>query len=438
MKKIIVLSVIVLFVGMGFQPAFANDITFGNEKQQLENKLSIITTPVFPLGGIFMKTFGGGGQDWGRCVQQTTDGGYIITGYTRSFGAGDFDVWLIKTNSEGNMEWDKTFGGTEFDMGNCVQQTTDGGYIITGVTESFGAGQYDVWLIKTDNTGNMVWNRTFGGPYDDSGWCVQQTTDSGYIITGAKDGGVWLIKTDSSGNKVWDRTFGGTVYDWGYSVQQTSDSGFIITGFTISFGAGESDVWLIKTDSSGNKVWDRTFGGADYDWGWCVQQTSDGGYIITGLTDSFGAGDCDVWLIKTDSSGNKVWDRTFGGTNYDVGISVQQTTDGGYIITGETNSLGAGYEDVWLIKTDSTGNMVWNRTFGGPYDDSGWCVQQTTDSGYILTGHTGSYGAGNYDVWLIKTDKDGKPRYKAVTSNMLLLRLLERFPLLQKLIFFIN
>ncbi|MCL0069161.1 hypothetical protein M1N85_00350 [Dehalococcoidia bacterium] len=287
---------------------------------------ALVTAFPFPLVGVaaadetterapakeWSRTFGGAEYDRGLSVQQTDDGGIIITGWTRSFGAGGWDVWLIKTDSEGNKQWSRSFGGADWDWGHSVQQTDDGGFIVTGETWSFGAGESDLWLIKTDSEGNEEWSRTFGGAEEDRG----------------------------------------------YSVQQTDDGGFIITGLTVSFGAGGEDLWLIKTDSEGNEQWSRTFGGADWDWGSSVQQTDDGGIIITGWTRSFGAGKDDLWLIKTDSQGNEEWSRTFGGVDRDSGLSVQQTTDGGFIITGWTESFGAGESDLWLIKIQSEEALV--------------------------------------------------------------------------------
>jgi predicted secreted protein len=303
----------------------------------------------------WFKTFGGSGNDEGYSVQQTSDGGFILVGYTESFGTEGRDVWLIKTDADGNKLWDRTFGGSNWDEGCSVQQTSDGGFIVVGTTESFGAGGPDVWLIKTDANGNKQWDRTFGGSDSDGGISVQQTSDGGFILVGTTNSfgaglaDVWLIKTDASGNREWDRTFGGGDLDWGSSVQQTSDGGFIVVGITRFFGAERADVWLIKTDASGNREWDRTFGGGDLDWGSSVQQTSDGGFIVVGWTTSFGAGD--VWLIKTDADGNKLWDRTFGGSMADGGWSVQQTSDGGFILVGWTTSFGAGEADVLLIKS---------------------------------------------------------------------------------------
>jgi len=357
----------------------------------------------------WMRTFGGAEVDRGYSVQQTSDGGYIITGETFSYGAGSNDVWLIKTDANGNKVWDKTFGGEYSDAGQSVQQTTDGGYIITGKKSRYG-NMADVWLIKTDSNGNRQWDKTFWGVSGDYGRSVRQTSDGGYIITGETYSygpqpysNVLLIKTDAAGNTVWGKAFGrgGEYDDVGYSVQQTSDGGYIITGYTAIRRVFMSDVWLIKTDSSGNKQWDKTFGRMPWDAGYSVQQTSDGGYIIAGDTASYLTNISDVWLIKTDSSGNRQWDKTLGGTEWDVGYSVQQTSDGDYVITGYTEALGTYTWNVLLIKTDANGDKIWDKTFEGAYSDVGYSVQQTSDGGYIIT------GSGRADVLLIKTDENG-------------------------------
>ena len=310
----------------------------------------------------------------------------------------------------------RTFGGSGLDYGNSVQQTMDGGYVIAGIKERQPPFLYQVWLIKTHSQGGEEWNKTFGGYSFDYGLSVQQTMDGGYIVGGNSTvetcADCWsndflLIKTDSHGEEEWTKTFGGDDEDKGLSVQQTTDGGYIITGITYSFGNGDKDIWLIKVDSQGEKEWDKTFGGSSEDQGTCVQQTIDGGYIITGSQYFSGFRRRDIWLIKTDSQGGEEWNSTFGEGGSEGGLSVQQTTDGGYIITGSTSSYGNGLLDAFLLKTDSQGKEEWTQTFGGSDYDYGNSVQQTTDGGYIITGQTGSYGNGALDVLLIKTDSQG-------------------------------
>jgi hypothetical protein len=369
----------------------------------------------------FAKTYGGEDYDYANSVRQTSDGGYIVAGY--EYDTWGDDAFLIKTDANGNIIWAKTYGGTGWDEANSVQQTSDGGYIVAGWTRSFGAGRNDIFLIKTDASGNVQWAKTYGGTSSDYANSVKQTSDGGYIVAGETESfgagrnDIFLIKTDASGNVQWAKTYGGTRYDWPSSVQQTSDGGYIVAGGTYSFGAGNYDIILIKTDASGNIIWAKTYGGTDDDIASSVQQTSDGGYIVAGRTYSFGAGWGDIFLIKTDANGNIIWAKTYGGTSSDYANSVKQTSDGGCIVAGGTWSFGAGYRDIFLIKTDAKGNVIWAKTYGGTSSDYANSVQQTSDGGYIVAGWTYSFGAGNYDIFLIKTDAKGNIGSCSIVQN---------------------
>jgi hypothetical protein len=358
----------------------------------------------------FAKTYGGTSSDGASSVQRTSDGGYIVAGYTYSFGEGSWDILLIKTNANGDIIWAKTYGGTNEDRASSVQRTSDGGYIVAGATWSFGEGSSDIFLIKTDANGNVQWAKTYGGTSWDEASSVQQTSDGGYIVAGQTwsfgEGGrdIFLIKTDADGNIQWAKTYGGTYDDYAYSVQQTSDGGYIVAGYTWSFGEGV-DILLIKTDANGNIQWAKTYGGTDGDEAYSIQQTSDGGYIVAGTTLSFGEG-VDILLIKTDANGNVQWAKTYGGTEYDLASSIQQTSDGGYIVAGWTYSFLEGV-GILLIKTDANGDLQWAKTYRGTGWDEASSVQQTSDGGYIVAGYTNSFGAGWDDIFLIKTDENG-------------------------------
>jgi len=356
------------------------------------------------------QTYGGYSDDRTYLAQQTNDGGYITGGLTLSFGAGGQDTYLVKTDSFGNTQWTNTYGWTASDVAFSLQQTTDGGYILAGWTNSWGAGWADFYLVKTDAAGNELWTQTHGGTATDQAWSVQQTTDGGYIIAGSTESfgagftDFYLVKTNVIGDTLWTRTYGGTSSEIAYSVQQTTDGGYITAGYTGSFGAGSFDFYVVKTNAGGGTMWTQTYGGTSGEIAYSVQQTSDGGYIIAGSTDSFGAGFSDYYLVKTDASGNTLWTRTYGGTDSDLAQSVQQTADGGYIIAGETYSFGAGGVDYYLVKTDALGDTLWTHTYGGYSADFVRSVQQTTNGDYIVAGYTNSFGAGSYDFYLVKVE----------------------------------
>jgi hypothetical protein len=354
------------------------------------------------------RTYGGSGYEEGCSVQQTRDGGYIVTGWTNSFGAGNEDVYLIKTDSLGDTLWMRTYGGGNSDFGYSVQQTQDGGYIISGETYSFGAGYTDVYLIKTDAKGKTVWTRTYGWSDEDRRYSVQQSRNGEYIVAGETypygrpdTSYVYLLKLNSHGDTLWARNLGTDAV--GYSVQQTQDGGYIIGGTVFTQGGWDNDIYLLKTDSFGYVLWDRSYGGIDLDFGLSVQQTQDKGYIISGSTWSFGSGYNDVYLIKTDSLGDTLWTRVLGAGDNDFGNSVRQTQDNGYVVAGSLGGL------PWLLKFDANGDTLWTKTYAGLDSQGGMfnSVQQTYDGGYIVAGWTATWGPGDHEVYLIKTDADG-------------------------------
>ncbi|HHZ66017.1 MAG TPA: hypothetical protein EYN38_02270 [Flavobacteriales bacterium] len=354
----------------------------------------------------------------GNAVQQTKDGGYVVVGRTVSFGGGGVQAYLVKSDAIGKTLWTKQYGGRGSEEGLSIRETADGGFIITGYTNSRGAGKTDVYLIKTKSTGDTLWTRTYGGIGLDQGNSVWETKDGGYIIAGETYSfgkgtvNAYILKVKQNGDTAWTKVYGGSGIEQGNSVQETSDGGFIITGRTNSFGAGDYDVYLIRSDIKGKKMWMQTFGGTGSEEGNCVAQTADGGYIITGYTESFGAGGVDVYLVRADKDGNQMWTKTFGGKTDDYGMSVQQTHDGGFVVAGYSNSFGRGI-DAYLIRTDENGNVKWTSTFGDDSDDYGNSVDQTDDGGFVIGGSTvisqpeGEKLEKTKNVYLIKTDATG-------------------------------
>jgi hypothetical protein len=382
------------------------------------------------------KVFGGTGNDWaiGNNLQ-TSDGGYLISGYTSSSGAGGRDGWLVKIDSVGNLEWNIAYGGPLDDSFSDMIKTKDGGYVLAGNSMSFGAGNYDFWLVKVNATGSMQWNQTYGGSAYDYSYAVIQTGDGGYAIvgetnsTGAGSLDFWFVKTNANGNMQWNKTYGGTGSDTGVALVQNSDIGYAVIGRTASFGAGGNDIWLIKTDVTGNILWNKTFGGTGNEAGNALVQTSDGGYAIFGPTSSFAAGGGqDAWLIKTDASGTMLWNKTYGGTGNEYAIYLIQTSEGGYALAGAQNSFGVGGPDLFLTKTDASGNTMWSRNYGGPYNDEGYSMIQTNEGGYMVVGHTRSFGFGtgtpaSSDWYVIKVDSElGLAQIDSTANSLTLLR----------------
>jgi hypothetical protein len=368
-----------------------------------------------------MRIYGKGGSRYverGWYVEQTFDAGYIIVARGGEYGN---TAWLLKTDSAGDTLWTKLFTNSEWITSMCfsVQQTFDGGYILTGYVSPLGSS-HKLLLLKTDSAGDTLWTKLYGGEGSwDQGVSVRQTPDGGYIVAGSKSQSytegqtdVWLLKMDSLGDTLWTRLYGWEEYDNGYSVQETRDGGYIITGERDCHGFTQGSLWLLKTDSLGDTLWTHTYGNQSM--ARSVQETEDDGYIIVGTKDYLFTLSGEVWLLKTDSLGDTLWTRTFGGESIEEGISVEQTSDGGYILTGYTQSFGAGSDDLWLLKTDSAGDTLWTRLYGGAGADRGECVHQISDGGYIITGVTRSFGEDDEDLWLIKTDSLG---YVAITEQ---------------------
>ncbi len=362
----------------------------------------------------FCKAIGGKKLDEGIFLIQTSDGGYVITGATNSFGAGEWDIYVVKLDANGNLQWTKTIGGPENEEGNSLIQTSDGGYVIAGATNSFGAGYADVYVVKLDANGNLQWTKTIGGPGNEIGKSLIQTSDGGYAIAGetysfgagGKD--VYVVKLDTHGNLQWTKTIGGKGWEAGSSLIQTSDGGYAIAGYTSSFGAGQLDVYVVKLDVNGNLQWTKTIGGAGEEIGTSLIQTSDGSYAIAGATRSFGAGGTDVYVVKLDANGNLQWTKTIGGKKEDLGNSLIQTSDGGYAIAGVTNSFDPGGGDVYVVKLDANGDLQWTKTISAKDKNLiKSSIIQTSDGSYVIAGTTRSFGAGGRDVYVVKLDKNG-------------------------------
>ncbi len=359
----------------------------------------------------WIKTFGGRNDDGVRYIRQTSDGGFILPGW-RYTSKSRYDASLIKLDSRGAIEWQKTYGMGGYAGLISIQEIPGSGYIAAGwnYPDPSNLQNRDLWIVKVDSSGVIEWQKNYGGSRDEEGRSILRTAEGGYVVAGYTYSfspyGVWILKLDSTGNIEWQKVFGGTGIEI-RSILQTPDEGYVFTAMDDSFGAGQYDVWVVKLDRNGTSEWQKAYGGSQSDYGQSIYPTAEGGYILGGSTLTFGAGEADVWILKLDGDGHIEWQKVYGGANDDWLYAIRQTSDGGYLAAGGTSSFGAGDYDGWAFKLDASGNIEWQKTFGGEKFDEFISIQEISDA-YILAGETESFGAGSYDVWVSKIEKDGE------------------------------
>ena len=374
----------------------------------------VIFVSSFSLEAKWARTYGGGKNEEAHSIQQTSDGGYIIAGQTASFGAGSTDFWVLKLSPNGILDWEQSYGGDREDTAHCIRQTSDGGYIAAGQTASFGAGRDDSLIIKLDQQGNTQWQKTYGGRYDDRASSICQSSMGGYLVGGhtasfgAGEWDFWILKLDENGLIQWQYTYGGKQTEYLRSVQETDDGGYILAGTTATFFKGYLyNFWVVKIASDGLIQWERSFGGAESEWGQSICRSTDGGYIVAGDKSIPSDGAYDFWILKLSSGGKIQWQYTYGKGKHDIAYAIAQRGDGGYFVSGFTESSGLGNGDIWVMKIDPDGRVEWQHTYGGIQADRARAMDSTDDGGCIVAGETASYGAGRDDIWVMKLDAAG-------------------------------
>jgi hypothetical protein len=388
----------------------------------LAGAFTLVCSSAFSQQTTFQKIYGGTAGDGAYCVEQTNDGGYVVGGYTKSFGNGLDEAYLIKTDAVGDIEWTKAYGDNIAEYIFSVKQTPDGGYVAVGTTYSFNSQPFgNIYLLKTDANGDLQWSRVIGIADYDYGYSVQVTSDGGYIIggltssIGAGNYDYYVIKTDSTGDIEWAKSIGGWANDQGYSIQQTSDSGYVIAGQANSFGTGPYEVMLNKLANNGDIQWTKRYGDGSNNYiGNEVKQTSDGGYVISGWAVPDNSNDQDMYLLKTDGSGNIQWEKLLGGAGSDFGNDVIETSNGDFISVGYSQSFNAD-QDIYAVRTDLNGTVIWSKIYGYDDNDQGNAIIQAADGGFVIAGLGTNYGPGGQDVFLIKTDSNGDAGCGTVT-----------------------
>jgi len=412
---------------------------------------------------MWQKCLGGNNGDYAFSIEPTSDGGNIVAGMTEGQDNGDVmgyhgnlavgDIWVVKTDNTGNIQWQKCLGGMSFETGAFIHQTSDGGYVLAGTSASVDCnilgnhGGADYWVVKLNFKGDVVWQKMYGGSQNEYAWSLALAPDGGYFVAGeteSSDGDVivnhgirdfWVIKLDITGNLQWQKSLGGTGDDEAYSVQATNDGGCVVAGFTssndgdVSGNHGKNDYWVVKLDNTGNIQWQKALGGSGFDGAWSIQVTTDGGYIVAGYSGSndgdvtgnhqlFAGSGTDYWVVKLNNTGNIQWEKCYGGNANEIAYFIQPTNDGGYVVAGSAESsdgdltCNAGITDMWIIKINSQGTLQWQKEIGGNYYDEAHCVKELTDGSFIIAGNTCSRDIAGYhiptgmgscgDFWIVK------------------------------------
>ncbi|WP_042691528.1 Kelch repeat-containing protein [Thermococcus nautili] len=369
--------------------------------------LSSLAVPVVNAesGPLWAKSYGGKYGDIANAVAVAPNGDIIIAGGTDSFGAGSADVWVLRLDSEGDARWSKTYGGLSNDYANALTVAPNGDIVIAGSTKSFGAGSYDVWVLRLDAEGNVKWQKTYGGSGWDEAKAVVIAPNGDIIVAGYMDGDVWVLRLDENGNVKWQKTYGGSDEEDAYAIALTQDGGIIVVGHTYSFGTGApvySNVWVLSLDENGSVKWQKTYGGFKNDEAYTVAVTKNGDIVVAGYTESFGSRREDVWVLRLDSDGNVKWQKTYGGDGNERAYGAVIEKNGDITIVGGTKSFGSGRYDVWILRLDANGKVKWQKTYGGSSSDWAYAVSIEPGGDVTVAGWTVSFGAGRGDAWVLR------------------------------------
>ncbi len=379
----------------------------------LAGVLGLAAAGAQPPALLWSQTYGGALLEKGYAVKELPDGGFIFSGETQSFGAGSYDFYLVRTNAQGDTLWTGAYGGTGFEFGYGVTTAPDGGFLVVGVTTSFGAGGRDGFAVRVDADGNLVWQSPYGGASQDAIMDVCRTFADTYVLIGTSyslgpgTSGLWFLEIDDDGNVVRESSHGGAGADTGWRVLQTSEGGFIVGGFTTSFGAGDKDLWLVKLDAVGGLEWANTYGGVGDDRGYGLAIVPEVGYLLSGYTSSFGAGGTDMYLVLTDDAGAPTWTRTYGGPGNEIGYAVVPPCGGGILLAGSTTSIAPGDLNTYVVHTDMNGDTLWTTTYAVSGDDWAEALQQTQDGGFVLGGSADPGATGNRQLYLVRLEGSG-------------------------------